>query len=64
MLLFMVEAIKLLFTRPMSLVRLVKNFTKKSNCVEDDGNYAELYSIGALPTCQGKSVWSLLFVEK
>lgn len=39
---FMGESIKLLFTRPMSLVRLVRNFTKKSSSIEDDGNYAEL----------------------
>ena len=60
---FMGEAIKLLLTRPMSLVRLVKNFTKKSSSIEDDGNYAELFSIGVSPTCQGKGVGSLLLVE-
>ena len=60
---FMGEAIKLLFTRPMSLVRLVRNFTKKSSSIEDDGNYAELFSIGVSPSCQGKGVGSLLLVE-
>lgn len=60
---FMGESIKLLFTRPMSLVRLVKNFTKKSSSMEDDGNYAELFSIGVSPSCQGKGVGSLLLVE-
>lgn len=60
---FMGESIKLLFTRPMSLVRLVKNFTKKSSSIEDDGNYAELFSFGVSPSCQGKGVGSLLLVE-
>ncbi len=59
---FMGESIKLLLTRPTSLVRLVKNFTKKSSSMEDDGNYAELFSIGVSPSCQGKGVGSLLLV--
>lgn len=60
---FGVEAIKLLFTRPASLFRLVNNFTKKSSEVEDDGDYAELFSIGVSPLCQGKGVGSLLLSE-
>ena len=57
---FVMEAIKLLFTKPTALVRLVKNFTKKSSDMEDNGDYAELFSIGVLPLCQGKDVGSLL----
>lgn len=60
---FAVEAMKLLFTRPKSLVRLVNNFTKKSSDVEDNGDYAELFSIGVSPLCQGKGVGSLLLSE-
>lgn len=60
---FAVEAMKLLFTNPKSLVRLVNNFTKKSSDVEDNGNYAELFSIGVSPLCQGKGVGSLLISE-
>ena len=60
---FMGEAIKLFLTSPMSLVRLVKNFTKKSSSIDDDGDYAELFSIGVSPTCQGKGVGSLLLNE-
>lgn len=57
---FVKEAIKILFTKPTALVRLVKNFTKKSSDMEDNGDYAELFSIGVSPLCQGKGVGSLL----
>ena len=57
---FALEAFRLLFTRPKSLVRLVNNFTKKGSEVEDNGDYAELFSIGVSPFCQGKGVGSLL----
>lgn len=60
---FSVEAFRLLLARPMSLVRLVKNFTKKSSDMEDNGDYAELFSIGVSPLCQGKGVGSLLLSE-
>lgn len=43
---FGIVSLKMLFTTPTSLIRLVKNLTKKSEVVEDDENYAELYSIG------------------
>jgi ribosomal protein S18 acetylase RimI-like enzyme len=48
---------------PKSLVRLVKNFTKSNPSVRDEGNYAELLSIGVLPTAQGKGVGKLLLSE-
>lgn len=52
--------IVLLFTSPKSLLRLVKNLTKKSDEIEDDEDYAELYSIGVAKTAQGKGVGKLL----
>ena len=57
------EAIKLLFTKPMSLIHLAKNMTKSNSEVEDNGEYAELFSIGVSPDCQGKGVGSKLLVE-
>jgi ribosomal protein S18 acetylase RimI-like enzyme len=60
---FAVETMRLLFTRATALVRLVNNFTKKSSDVKDDGDYAELFSIGVSPLCQGKGVGSLLLSE-
>ena len=49
------EAIKLLFTKPLSLIHLAKNMTKTNNAVADKGDYAELFSIGISPDCQEKS---------
>ena len=49
-------SIKLLFTQPSALVRLAKNLTKKSEDVEDDEDYAELYSIGVRSDAQGKGI--------
>ena len=60
---FIWEAIKLLFTKPMSLIHLAKNMSKTNSEVEDKGEYAELFSIGVSPDCQGKGVGSKLLVE-
>lgn len=57
------EAIKLLFTNPMSLVHLTRNMSKTNSNVADKGEYAELFSIGVSPTCQGKGVGSMLLKE-
>lgn len=60
---FMMVGLRLLFTNPPALVRLVKNFTKKSDEVEDDENYGELYSIGVNSNAQGKGVGKALLAE-
>lgn len=60
---FMMVGLRLLFTNPPALVRLVKNFTKKSDEVEDDENYGELYSIGVNSNAQGKGVGKALLTE-
>ena len=60
---FMMAGLRLLFTNPPALVRLVKNFTKKSDEVEDDENYGELYSIGVNTDAQGKGVGKALLAE-
>ena len=49
-------SIKMLFTTPYSLLRLVKNLTKKGEGVEDNEDYAELYSIGVSTKAQRKGV--------
>lgn len=49
-------SLRLLLTSPYSLLRLVKNLTKKGKSVEDNEDYAELYSIGVCKTAQGKGV--------
>lgn len=53
-------SIRLMFTSPKSLIRLLKNLTKKGEVVEDNEDYAELYSIGVSQDAQGKGVGKLL----
>jgi ribosomal protein S18 acetylase RimI-like enzyme len=54
----------ILFTRPVSLVRLVKNLNKR-NSAEDVGDYAEILSIAVSPNTQGKGAGRkmLLYLE-
>ena len=49
------EALRLLFSRPKALVRLARNMNKESKdvMIDDNGDYAELYSIAVSPSCQG-----------
>lgn len=56
-------SLKMLFTSPKALLRLVKNLTKKGEGVEDNENYAELYSIGVSKSAQGKGVGKKLISE-
>lgn len=60
---FIGEAAILLFTKPKALLRLAKNITKKADGKDDSGEYAELYSIGVAPNCQGKGIGGLLLAE-
>lgn len=53
---FFILSIKMLFTTPGSLLRLVRNLTKKGEGIEDNEDYAELYSIGVSKDAQGKGV--------
>lgn len=55
--------VKLLFTSPKSLVRLLNNFTKKSDKVSDDENYGELFSIGVRSDQQGKGIGKMLLYQ-
>lgn len=56
------EAIILFFKKPGALIRLAKNMNKESSDskVNDNGLYAELYSIAVSPLCQGEGVGKLL----
>jgi ribosomal protein S18 acetylase RimI-like enzyme len=56
------QTIILLFTKPLSLVRLFKNLGKGKNKVHDDGNYAELLSIGVLPDKNGLGIGKKLLL--
>lgn len=49
---YMMTSMKLVFTRPKSLIHLMKNMSKEVSSQGDDGQYAELLSIGVDPTVQ------------
>lgn len=49
---YMMASLKILFTRPVSLLHLMKNMSKEELSQGDDGQYAELLSIGVDPTVQ------------
>lgn len=53
----------LFFTRPKSLIRLLKNMTKKSEKFEDNGYYAELLSIAVDSNAQNLGVGKKMLYE-
>lgn len=55
---FGLMSLKLLFTRPKAILRLVRNLDKKDDkkSIDDNGEYAELYSIAVLPGNQGLGI--------
>lgn len=53
---FCILSIKLLCSSPRSLIRLMKNLTKKGCDFEDNEEYAELYSIGINKNAQGRGI--------
>jgi ribosomal protein S18 acetylase RimI-like enzyme len=52
---FLFQGVSILFTKPKALYRLVFNLDK-STIKTDDGNYAELLSIGVLPEINGSGI--------
>ena len=56
-------SLKLAFTNPSALLRLVKNLTKKGDDIQDDEEYAELYSIGVDSKQQGKGIGKKLLYK-
>ena len=61
---FGLMGVRLLFTQPKAIVRLIKNFDKESSDSEivDKGEYAELYSIAVSPECQGVGAGKMLLL--
>lgn len=55
---------ELMFTNPKAILRLVMNLDKNAegNVVEDNGEYAELYSIAVMPGNQGSGIGKKLLV--
>lgn len=60
---FFIIGMKILFTKPKSLYRLIKNMKKKINRTIDDEDYAELFSIAVDPKNQGLGIGKLLLRE-
>lgn len=50
-------------THPKALLRLKNNFSKNNDIVEDNNDYAELFSIGVSPKAQSKGLGKLLLLE-
>ena len=60
---FSIEGIRLLLIRPKALIRLINNFTKKSDVIDDACQYAELFSFGVSPAFQGLGAGRALLLE-
>ena len=60
---FVIEGIKLLFIKPKSLIRLVRNLDKisKDSSISDTQNYAEIGLIGVSPELTGQGIGHKLF---
>lgn len=52
---FMFQGLIILFSKPKAIIHLVNNLGKKTD-EKDDGNYAELLSIGVLPSYNGQGI--------
>ena len=59
---YVYQTLILIFTRPFALVRLFKNL-RKGNVLSDNGNYAELLSIGVSPNQNGLGIGQSLLVK-
>lgn len=60
---FSLIGIRLLFTRIPSLIRLFKNFSKTNSSKSDQGEYAELLSIGVSDKKQGQGIGKKLLIQ-
>jgi ribosomal protein S18 acetylase RimI-like enzyme len=60
---FSLIGIRLLFTRIPSLIRLFKNFSKTDSGIKDEGDYAELLSIGVSAKKQGLGIGKKLLIQ-
>jgi ribosomal protein S18 acetylase RimI-like enzyme len=60
---FSLIGIRLLLTRIPSLVRLFKNLSKTDSTIHNEGNYAELLSIGVSDKKQGQGIGKKLLIQ-
>ena len=59
---FILIGFKLIFTRPLAMLRLIKNLSKTGEH-DDNGEYAELMSIGVYKTVQNSGAGKLLLTS-
>ena len=60
---FGLMGLQLIVTRMPALLRLIKNFSKENPDFDDNGNYAELLSIGVSTGNQGKGIGKKLLLQ-
>lgn len=60
---YIIVGTKILFSKPAAILRLVRNFSKSDSIIEDNGEYAELLSIGVLSNKQGFGIGKKLLLE-
>lgn len=59
---FTIQALKIIFSNSKAIIRLFKNLNKEAN-ENDDGDYAELLSIGVLDNMKGLGIGKGLLLE-
>jgi len=60
---FLMIGLQLLFSKPMSLIHIIKNFRKNVSRFNDKSEYAELLSIGVSEDLQGRGIGKKLLLE-
>lgn len=60
---YSIESLKLLLSKPKSLIHLIKNMSKEDPSVGDNGEYAELLSIAVDPTVQRSGAGKAMLLE-
>lgn len=60
---FLYQGLKLLLTKPLAIIRLIKNLMKGGSENNDTGLYSELLSIGVNPSVKGKGIGKKLILE-
>lgn len=60
---YLIVGTRILFSKPAAILRLVRNFSKSNSTIEDNGEYAELLSIGVSSNMQGFGIGKKLLLE-
>ena len=60
---YLIVGTRILFSKPTAILRLVRNFSKSDSTIEDNGEYAELLSIGVSSNKQGFGIGKKILME-